>query len=491
MSKAVSRNFAFIAVSNVLAPMFSLVLVLAISRLQGVEALGKYSLLMSVFVFGMSVSGFGLPVVITREVARDHAVAGRWFVNASALSVGLLLPIVLVAAVACLLGNADPEMGLALGLTAMSVLPSAITQQAESVLLAFERAQDFVVINLGETALRAVFGTVLVLSGFGVVAIATLLLVLRVGAALAFTLSLRRRGVRLSPHVDARLLRQLVGYVPVTGLIPVVNALYARADIFVLSSLGSWRDVGIYSAALRLVDLARTIPPAYARAIYPVLARMRARGRGEYAEAASRATRNGLLLAIPLALGLSGLAEPAIRILFGSELAPAAAILAGLAWIVVPFSLAIVLAQILFAADRQAVDLGVNLISMAVSLGGAVLLVPRFGAAGAAGSALAGASAYAVLQSAGVARWVTTPVAAGDLARLTLAAVLAVLVLRWCSAAGDVAATALSLATFGGLSLAFGLVPVPATLGRFGWRNVTRAGRGAASAVRAGGRRPQ
>ena len=75
MSRAVSRNFAFMAVSNVLAPMFSLVLVLAISRLQGVEALGKYSLLMSVFVFGMTVSGFGLPVVITREVAREHAVA--------------------------------------------------------------------------------------------------------------------------------------------------------------------------------------------------------------------------------------------------------------------------------------------------------------------------------------------------------------------------------------------------------------------------------
>ena len=58
MSRAVSRNFAFIAVSNVLAPLFSLVLVLAISRFQGVEVLGKYSLLMSVFVFGMPSSFF-------------------------------------------------------------------------------------------------------------------------------------------------------------------------------------------------------------------------------------------------------------------------------------------------------------------------------------------------------------------------------------------------------------------------------------------------
>jgi O-antigen/teichoic acid export membrane protein len=488
MSRAISRNFAFIAVSNVLAPMFSLVLVLAISRLQGVETLGKYSLLMSVFVFGMSISGFGLPVVVTREVVRDPALAGRWFVHASALSVGFLLPIVLVGVVACLVANADSEMGLALGLTALSAIPSAITQQAEAVLLAFERAQDFVLINLGETVLRALFGTALVLSGFGVVGIALLLLALRVVAAVAFAVSLRRCGVRLAPELEGGLLRQLAGYVPVTGLIPVVNALYARADVFVLSSLGSWRDVGVYTAALRLVDLARTIPPAYARAVYPVLARVRARGEAEYAAAATRATRNGLLLAFPLALGLCGLAEPAIRILFGVELAPAAGILAGLAWIVVPFSLAIVLAQILFAADRQAVDLGVNVVSMCVSVGGAVLLVPRFGAAGAAAAALASASTYALLQAVGVARWVTTPVAWADLGRLALAAAAAVLVLHISAAAGDVASAALALVTFGALSLAFGLAPAPAAAGRFGWRSAARPPR---SAISTGGRRSQ
>ena len=283
---------------------------------------------MSVFVFGMSVSGFGLPVVVTREVARNQSGAGRWFVQSSALSIALLLPIVLLGVAACILGNADRSMGLALGLTALSILPSAITQQAEAVLLAFERAQDFVLINLGETVLRAVFGTVLVLSGFGVVGIAALLLALRVCAAVAFALTLQRRGVRLSPQLDGRLLRQLAAYIPVTGLIPVVNALYARADVFVLSSLGTWHDVGVYSAALRLVDLARTIPPAYARAIYPVLARMRARGRkrvrrGRHPRHAQRTAAGHPAGARPVRL-----AGPAIRLLFGPELAPAAGILA-------------------------------------------------------------------------------------------------------------------------------------------------------------------
>jgi O-antigen/teichoic acid export membrane protein len=477
MSRAVSRNFAFIAVSNVLAPMFSLVLVLAISRFQGVEVLGKYSLLMSVFVFGISVAGFGLPVVITREVAQAPIDAGRWFANAAALSAGIALPLLVVALLACGVWAEDGDMGLALGLTALTVLPSAVTQCAEAVLLAYERAHDFVLINLGETALRAVAGTLLVLGGWGVVAIAILLLVLRIAAAVVFVVVLRRRGVHAPFRIEPGLLRRLAGYVPVTGLIPIVNAFYARADVFLLSSLASWRDVGLYSAALRLVDLARTVTPAFARAMYPVLARLRAAGEAEYAAAARRATRHGLLLTAPIVLVLYGCADLLIRLLFGPDLAPAADTLRILAWAVIPFALAIVLAQVLFAADRQAVDLAVNLASLAVSGIAAVVLIPRFGAAGAAVAAVAASTAYASLQYAGVVRWAVPLGMGADLGRLALAMGVALLVLRATFAAGAIVATGLGLIALVGLLVVLGLLPVAELRRRLGWRTLPAAER--------------
>src|SRR5262245_38894747 len=476
MSRTVTKNFAFIAVSNLLAPMFSLVLVLAIGRIQGVEMLGKYSLLMSVFVFGMSAAGFGLPVVITRESAQAPLDAGRWFVSALAISTALALPLLMVALAACALWAEDGQMSLALALTTLTVLPSAVTQCAEAVLLAYEHARDFVMINLGETALRAALGTVLVLSGFGVVAIAVLLLALRMVAALVFVLMLRRRGVQ-ALRLDRGLVGRLVGYVPVTGLIPLVNALYARADVFVLSSLGSWRDVGLYSAALRLVDLARTVTPAYARAMYPVLARLRGVGETEYADAARRASRHGLLLTAPIVLVMFGCADLLIRVLFGPDLAPAAHTLRILAWAVFPFALAIVLAQVLFAADRQAVDLAVNVASMAVSAIGAVLLIPRFGASGAAVAAVAASTAYATLQYAGAVRW-AVPLGMGtDLGRLALAMGAALLVLHLASGAGAIVATGLALATLAVLIAALGLVQVAEIRRRLGWGTLPNAER--------------
>ena len=458
MNQAVSKNFAFIAASNLLAPIFSLVLVLAISHYQGVDALGKYSLLMSVFVFGMSAAGFGLPVVVTREVAQSPGEAGRWFVNAAALSMGLAIPLVALACLAFGMGDRDGDMALALALVALTVLPSAVTQCAEAVLLAHERARDFVLINLCETAVRAVIGTGLVLAGFGVVAIAGLLLALRAVTAAAFVMALRRRGVLIPLRIDRQLSSRLAGYVPVTGLIPVVNALYARADVFLLSSLGTWREVGLYSAALRLVDLARTIVPAYARAVYPVLARLRAAGGEQYAAAARRATRDGLVLATPIALGLYACAGPLIRLLFGEAVAPAADILRILAWTVIPFALAIVLAQVLFAADRQAVDLGVNVISMAVSVAGAVVLVPRYGAKGAAIAALAASTVYAALQYAGVVRWAASLRIGRDVRGLTVATGAALLGLRATAWADPVVGATCALALFGIGAVVLGVV---------------------------------
>src|SRR5262245_16715183 len=176
------------------------------------------------------------------------------------------------------------------------------------------------------------------------------------------------------------------------------------------------------------------------------------------------------LLTIPIVIGLYGCSDLVIRMLFGASLTGAGEILRILVWAVVPFSIAIVLAQVLFAADRQAVDLGVNIISMVVSVGSAVVLVPRFGAAGAAAAVVAASSVYAALQYAGVVRW-AAPLGLGrDLLRVAALAAMALL-MRWgFSWTGPIVATALALTVLGAGCALVGLLPVDELPRRLGWR---------------------
>jgi O-antigen/teichoic acid export membrane protein len=415
------KNFALLTASNLLTPLFTMALVLAISRLQGVEILGKYSLMMTVFVVGQSCVSLGLPVVITREVAKRPADAGRYFVSACAVAFAVAGFAVAVA-LGAVRWTAEADLRTALSLVILSMLPSVVTWYGEAVLLAFERARDLVVISFTETAARAVVGTVLVFLGGGIVSLALSLLALRLLAAVAFLAMLRGRGVVFARGLDRSLCGKLARDMPVLGSIPIVNSLYARADVFLLTWFGTWTDVGLYSAALRLIDVARSIAPAYARALYPVLARLHAESTNGFAMQARRSIRDIVLLVLPIVLVLSGFAQPVIVTLYGDRLAGAADVLHILAWSLVPATLATTLAQILFAAKLQAIDLRVNAIAIVfIALAGA-LLIPKWGAGGAAFAILLSSTLYAGLEYLFVRRAVTDPAALPLLLKLAAVA---------------------------------------------------------------------
>lgn len=452
------RNVVFLAASNLLAPLFSLVLVLAISRLRGVEELGKYSLVMTVFVLGQSCAGFGLPLVITREVAQQREAAGRFFVNACTVTSALLLPMLAVALATLAHTMADAELAWAIGLVLVALLITSVNAYGESILLAFEHAGDFVTINMGETILRAIAGVALVLSGHGVAAVAAGLLFFRVAAAATYVVVMRRRGIRFAFRIDRSLCANLLRHMPVVGLIPVVNAVYARADVFLLTSLASWADVGLYSAAMRFIELARTLPPAYARALYPVLARLRTASETEYRALVQRSLRTNLLITAPIVLGLFGVGGRVLTLLYGPQMAAAVPSLRILTWTLLPLSIAIMLAQVLFSANRQAIDLRVNLIAAVASVGLGAFLIPRFGAAGAATSTLASATLYAFLQYWWTRKYVADPHGVGDIAKIGIAMAGSCLIMAATASQNVWLATILGLACYGAALFALGVV---------------------------------
>ena len=457
-SHGLAKNFVFLMASNVLSPVFSMVLVLAISRLRGVEMLGKYSLVMTVFIVGQQCAALGLPILITREVSKRAALAGHYFMNACVLT-SALVAVALVAGLPIVWSSLDDhEMRIAMSLTLLSLLPSVPMAYGEAVLLAFGRAADYVTVGLAENVARAILGTVLVLSGYDVAAIAGALLAMRILAGAVLVSILRRRGVSFALRFDRALWRDLLGHVPVLGSIPIVNQIYARSDIFLLTYFGSWRDVGLYSAGLRLVDLARTLPTAYSKAIYPVLARVHGQSAEEFATVTRRFLRHGLLLMAPLTIVLCGGSQVLITAFYGQNAAGGEASLATLSWTLLPLMIAAVLAQSLFSAGRQAIDLRVNVISTILNVPSNVVLIRLMGATGAALAMLLSMTVYATLQYHWTRRHVIDPDAIPQVAKIGAVTLASVLVVGALFRTGPVVALIAGLATYAAAVVALGLV---------------------------------
>src|SRR5262249_53663756 len=305
MRASLLKNASVLTVSNVLTPVASMVLVLSIGRLRGAEELGAYSLVMSVFVLLESLAALGLPVVVTREVAKRPEEAATQFAAGCAVGLGIVLALLVLAVPGLLVWGGRTPVSIALAVLALAVLPSVITAFATAVLLALEHVTDFVSIDLVERSARAGLGSLAVFCGSGIVAVAWITLALRGLAALVYLLRLRRRRVAVTMRVDRTVARSLLREVPVLGMIPVVNILYSRADIFMLSLLVPMADVGLYGAALRVVDIARTLPSAFGRALYPKLSRLAGARDDALHDVVHRATRH-LLLAMGVGVVMLG-----------------------------------------------------------------------------------------------------------------------------------------------------------------------------------------
>ena len=132
--------------------------------------------------------------------------------------------------------------------------------------------------------------------------------------------------------------------------------------------------------------------------------------------------------------------------------------LALLSWTLIPLMIAIVLAQMLFAAGKQAIDLRVNIISTALNVPANLILIPRMGASGAALAVLLSMSVYAALQYFWTRRHVSDPEAlplVGKILAITLASVVVTTMLLRTNLVGAVVA---GLTTYIVSALAAGLV---------------------------------
>lgn len=157
-------------------------------------------------------------------------------------------------------------------------------------------------------------------------------------------------------------------------------------DAVLLGFLHGVRDVGFYNAAYRPVTVALAVPLTYFQGLFPALARTWTEGPERLRELAARSLRLCAIVAVPLGVGGTLLAESVIALLFGPQYAESALPLKLLVWSAALVILRGSYRHSLNAAGLQNLDLRCAGVSCGLNVGLNVLLIPRYGMLGAAGA---------------------------------------------------------------------------------------------------------
>jgi O-antigen/teichoic acid export membrane protein len=183
------------------------------------------------------------------------------------------------------------------------------------------------------------------------------------------------------------------------GVVQIVNLIGYRVELFVLDRFKGLAAVGIYSIGMQAAETIWLIPAAMASAITAPVVHDTAAGA---ATLVRKACARGLLYTAGVAVAIAVAAPFVIPPLFGDEFRGAARPLALLMPGVVAYApVNILVVYISIRAGRPRLSLWVSVVGLAVTAAMSLVLIPPYGASGAA---VASAIGYA---AGGLAAWAT------------------------------------------------------------------------------------
>lgn len=360
-------------------------------RVLGPAGEGSFAFVIAIYGFFEVVVRFGLGTLMTRDVAQDRRQAGRYLVNVAALrSVLWLLSLPLIVAVAgfyARTGNLSAAEAQALALFTAALFFASLADSISAVFYAYEKMEYPAGIATAIATAKVALGALVLLPPFewGFVGLAGVSLVMNVVQTAWLWLVLRRQVPLELGRPERPLQRTMTVEAYPLMLNHLLASIFWRIDLWLLKPLAGTAAVGIYSAGVKYLDGLNVIPSYFTLAIFPLMSRYAKDSRDSLVRAYWLAVRLLVMIALPVAVAVTALATPLIRILGGSAFLPDSAIaLTLLIWSIPIGFINSVTQYVLIAVGQQRFLTKAFLIGVTFNVVANLILIPRLGYRGAA-----------------------------------------------------------------------------------------------------------
>jgi O-antigen/teichoic acid export membrane protein len=359
-------------------------------RVLGPSDAGAYYTIISIIGFADIFTNFGLNLLVARDVARAPERAGEYLTHTTVLRVVLwLLSLPVLAGYVFFRQATGAPLGaqavLALALFAGALLPSNLNAALSSIFQAHERMMVPAAVAIVTNLLKVTIGALVLLAGFSFVGLAATSVVVNwITLAILVVLALRA-GYRAATVVVPAAVWAMVGVSLPLMLNHLLQSVFFKIDVLLLSQMKGDEVVGWYSAAYKWVDAFLIIPAYTVLALFPLMSRRAADDRPGLGRAFEMARRWLVILALPIAVTVTFLADELVGLLGGREYLPhGAQALRIMIWFL-PFSFINGLSQyVLIAIGRQRWITLSFAVAVTFNLVANVVAIPPYGYVGAA-----------------------------------------------------------------------------------------------------------
>jgi O-antigen/teichoic acid export membrane protein len=398
------RQLAFVLCDAALALAPNGLLFIVISRVAGPALLGSYALALAWLTLFQSLSSFGIPEFIMREVGVYGRTAAVYVVHAMVIGLGSSLVGIGLMVGGSRLTGYSPEIREAIAIASLSLVPAFLNAACRSVFLALREMHMTVLVTFVEAAIMISVSSALVLSGHGTPALMVTLVAAKGAAAILGLALLHFRVFALRQRWNGRLLKRIAGAVVAFGIGNMLGMLSMRVNTILVSLWVDIAEVGRFAAATKILDIGLMVPSLFVQLL---LTRM---AHSFNAQNERDPNRFGawyqvlFSVVLPLCIGCWVFAGAILRALLGPGFETASWVLRILMIYLLIESIDAVNSTILRAAHRQRDDARLLAFNPLGNIVLSVALLPLLGTVGAAIGRAVAVAISALLRSRLIAR---------------------------------------------------------------------------------------
>jgi O-antigen/teichoic acid export membrane protein len=379
----VAKNTVILLAASIAAQALNFLFQILAARYLGVEDYGVLTYAVALTGILFIVFEMGLNVIITRELARDVGLTGKYIGNLSIMR--LFLSILFFATVALYLYVTGFPGGtrVVVYLLTLSTIMNSFSLMIFSAFRAREIISYEAVYNLSTSCFLLLGALVVVSYKWGVAGFAAAFLIVNSVFLLYSITIFRWKSAKVKFEIDWHFWKDSLKEAWPMGVMAIFVILYFRIDVVMLSLMKGDSAVGIYGISYRISEALTVFPSMLLYALFPVSSKFHETSRHHFEIIYQRAIKLMLIIALPSALSITLLAKPLVSALYGAEYIESAACLQVLIWAAAIMFITMALGNALVAANKQKITMLFAILSAILNIVLNALLIPAYSYIGA------------------------------------------------------------------------------------------------------------
>jgi O-antigen/teichoic acid export membrane protein len=383
------KNFSLLLAANIVTYVCSAIFVIISARYFGNVKYGIFGFVISFTSILGILGNLGWNTFAVREAARDLKKTNKLLANIILLRIGIGTLVFLITCILVNLLNYPHEKIILVYILGANMFLVTLGSSFRWVFDAYQKFQYESLLRVLSAVLLLGLGILVVANGMGLVALALSNLCANAIVCGVGYFVLLRRLLRPRIRFDFGFCKYLIRETIPFSLNFIFTTIYLNLDVVLLSTIWGDAETGLYSAASKLIIMAKAVINLYIPVVFPVLSQLFVSSSEKFKKLLNRSFIYLLMIGLGMPILATVFADRIVVQLFGSSFTQSANSLRILSWAAFLVFLNGISGTGLVCAGYQKLCTKITGIGLVLNIGLNLLLIPSLGQIGTSMSILA------------------------------------------------------------------------------------------------------